>query len=72
MKENCLNCKYEPDWDESSDWFQVRIGDCKWPSSMVKLPSCHTPTYSKAIQRFSDDSGIFHNCPTWRRKEGKS
>jgi hypothetical protein len=67
--ESCLNCKYEPDWSEPTKGSHpYRSGKCKWNEVVVPpLPRC-TYLCRTSIMRFSDDSGVFTNCPAWEAK----
>ena len=69
IMKNCLTCKYEPDW---SDWIGVdykrRIGACKYPILIPKLPSVYVITRRKVI-RYSDNSGIETMCKVWEPKD---
>ena len=69
MEKNCLNCKYEPDWNK---W--VGAGDalrcsgmCKFKSVFPKLPPTTTINI-KPIIRYVGDYGIYGRCPVWETK----
>ena len=71
-KENCLTCKYEPEWSEwvGSEIYKRKIGKCK---KRLALPKNAPPVYTlteNVITRYSDDSGIYSSssCKSWEPK----
>lgn len=78
--QDCLSCKYEPDWGASKGIYQIRRGICKWFNffkfpEKPKIPSCCNfiyPPQKGVILRYDDNSGLPLNCPTWEAKERES
>lgn len=69
MLNNCLNCKYEPEWGEWRGREEKRCyGECKWIGDLPVLPSVYKINKPSLIERFSDDSGVHNNCKTWEQK----
>ena len=69
---NCLNCKYEPEWGKSVGLeFPRRAGMCRWnqsiPTKLPLLPASYRIDV-RAIIRHSDDTGIPSDCKTWEAK----
>jgi hypothetical protein len=67
---NCLTCKHEPEWGEWSQGEYPRVAaKCRHPliGQKLKVPAVFN-YHSKSIIRYSDDSGIHHNCQTWEPK----
>jgi len=68
MMNNCLNCKYEPDWSEQTGReYPRRHGKCKWNKDIPALPAVYRISI-ESIERYSDDSGIPRWCKTWEPK----
>lgn len=68
-RKSCLNCKYEPEWgDPVGLSYPRRYGYCKYVIGNLVLPACYTNIRQKAIERYSDDSGVFYDCNTWEPK----
>ena len=67
--QNCLNCKYEPDWN---DWIGTEYrrcyGKCKCPVILPVLPKVYRISI-EMVERFSDDSGIVTHCKAWKPKK---
>lgn len=70
MFENCLNCKYEPDWQK---WkhpgeYERCFGECKWNKKLPVFPEVFQ-YHKKGIIRYKeDDSGIMRNCKAWEAR----
>lgn len=67
MSNNCLNCKYQPEWGrvEGTGIYQRQCGACKWfKKYKVRSPAC-CQIIPQMIWRFPDNSGIHSDCPTW-------
>jgi len=71
MNKSCLNCAYEPDWE---DWLKIdgyakRSGKCRWIEfhTLQILPKTFI-RHEKHIVMYDDNSGIYHNCPCWKEK----
>ena len=65
---NCLTCEYEPEWSEWTKGEYSRCsGKCQWPGGIPDMPKTYI-LQIKAIVRYTDDSGIEHNCKTWKAK----
>jgi len=76
MERNCLTCKWEPDWPEykSRYGYEVTNGECKFELPDLLLPACvtsHCVIKKRHVERYSDDSGIHHNCRVWSPKPPK-
>lgn len=69
-KKNCLNCKWEPEWDEwigTKDYRRCH-GHCRFPVKIQLLPKVYT-VVKKKIVRYNDDSGVMEICHTWEAKD---
>jgi len=67
-KNNCLNCKYEPNWpDPVGKTYPRRTADCQWNKPMPPLPGV-IKFIREPVTRYSDNSGIIENCKAWEPK----
>jgi len=68
-KNNCLMCKWEPNW---SGWtcgeYKRCSGKCRYPVKHQTLPATYK-IFNDTIVRYTDDSGIPSDCRTWEEKE---
>ena len=62
---NCLSCKYEPDWDDPSENF----GWCKWEKA---IPIIYSSGWIRKegglILKYDDNSTSEENCKAWEAK----
>jgi len=67
---SCLNCKYQPDWEEpvKRGGYTVTNGACKWDKPIPVFPATFELFPKRLIQRYDDDSGIYTNCKAWERE----
>ncbi len=74
MNKSCLDCKYQPEWGrvEGTGVYQKQYGNCKWfENHKVIVPACADNGHRKWIQKYLDNSGVFHNCATWETAQCK-
>lgn len=71
---NCLTCRYEPDWSEEfGKDYPRRTGSCKWDLHHIipLLPKIYT-IHKTVITKHADNSGVMTNCPTYKSKDNSS
>ena len=66
--QNCLNCKYEPDWSKWTMGEYPRCsGKCKYPVELPVLPKVYVIIIHDVL-RYKDNSGMPQYCETWKAK----
>lgn len=70
---SCLECNFEPDWGKVSQRgdYSIRYGECKFSIPEIKLPACVSNFVNlkkRQIERYSDDSGVYHSCKVFEPK----